>query len=644
MEYMIAEKTFSGSYMQTVSKPTRVDFDYDSSDLKLSKATPINQQVCDKNNRSGRVCEHLEEGVTILWQDNGKYQFFHWVNDGERIAEISLVAEPSFNISAPLDIKTERSRNFKFGLTKIEELEQRQLELSRQLEEATRNLVKEKEKREKILEAIALIEGDEEACQELAEVLEISIRDNAAELTQQKKAAKLAVDFQKIRANKITEAGFPVGCEIESMEGGKRFKVIGYNFQEALSETLEVVDNNKEKNFVNPEQYKVVETQVPGGTHQKAATIAIDYYKSLARKIVEAGFPVGCRIKSVDDGEELKISGYRFSDNDPSNLKVLEVVSDGGETKFVNPEQYKVAGERTSNDAQLDEATLALEEKILVLGVHKQALAKDNERLREKIKTLETGVQEVDDLSSELIMLRKESQDYFKKYKEIKAKKEELEQQMYGVRDERDLAVQQLNKLKAEQDSWGKHPERFGGEASHVVEDSGQVTIDIDHSQEAPDPDDFKTKEEFEVAWQQWLDSSSGMEDELAQQIDAESVFVQEKVASQEEEKRTKILSVGDIVSADDGMTGTVLDIKDDQITVRVPEGDRVYKRAELRWVQSQIQQVSASQDAIAFIEQVQRTIKGITWQDIRSACKCDSSALRDMKLWARTKIQKQLI
>jgi DNA (cytosine-5)-methyltransferase 1 len=50
-------------------------------------------------------------------------------------------------------------------------------------------------------------------------------------------------------------------------------------------------------------------------------------------------------------------------------------------------------------------------------------------------------------------------------------------------------------------DSW--NPVHFG-EVPRIVEDNGQATIFFDGSEEPPEPDDFKSVEEFEEAWKQW--------------------------------------------------------------------------------------------------------------------------------------------
>jgi hypothetical protein len=61
-----------------------------------------------------------------------------------------------------------------------------------------------------------------------------------------------------------------------------------------------------------------------------------------------------------------------------------------------------------------------------------------------------------------------------------------------------------------EDQEWGElndahrwNPADFG-EAPRQVEPSGQVLIFFDTTREPPEPDDYRSPEEFEQAWQQW--------------------------------------------------------------------------------------------------------------------------------------------
>ncbi|MBD2492621.1 hypothetical protein [Aulosira sp. FACHB-615] len=50
-------------------------------------------------------------------------------------------------------------------------------------------------------------------------------------------------------------------------------------------------------------------------------------------------------------------------------------------------------------------------------------------------------------------------------------------------------------------DRW--NPAHFG-DAPRVIEESGQVSVFFDPNLEPPDPDDYRSLQEYEQAWQEW--------------------------------------------------------------------------------------------------------------------------------------------
>jgi DNA (cytosine-5)-methyltransferase 1 len=70
-------------------------------------------------------------------------------------------------------------------------------------------------------------------------------------------------------------------------------------------------------------------------------------------------------------------------------------------------------------------------------------------------------------------------------------------------------------------DSW--NPAHFG-ETPRIVESNGQATVFFDDSEEPPEPDDFKTVEEFEEAWKQWELSPEKYKLEVGDRIEEMSV------------------------------------------------------------------------------------------------------------------------
>ena len=88
-----------------------------------------------------------------------------------------------------------------------------------------------------------------------------------------------------------------------------------------------------------------------------------------------------------------------------------------------------------------------------------------------------------------------------------------------------DVAIAQLEKLKQTEDSW--RPEQFG-EVPHVVEDGGQLNVDV-VAPEPPLPEDYPTVEEFNNAYAKWEESTDD-EDELAQFADPDQIYEDTKV------------------------------------------------------------------------------------------------------------------
>ena len=74
-------------------------------------------------------------------------------------------------------------------------------------------------------------------------------------------------------------------------------------------------------------------------------------------------------------------------------------------------------------------------------------------------------------------------------------------------------------------ESW--NPAHFG-EVPRKIEANGQATVFFDNSEEPPEPDDFKTVEEFEEAWKQWELSSQKYKVEVGDRIDSERHFAGE--------------------------------------------------------------------------------------------------------------------
>ncbi|MBW4666529.1 MAG: hypothetical protein KME60_03535 [Cyanomargarita calcarea GSE-NOS-MK-12-04C] len=300
-------------------------------------------------------------------------------------------------------------------------------------------------------------------------------------------------------------------------------------------------------------------------------------------------------------------SGEEFSINLDGDLEFAETKAELARVRRALEREVAASDERSremdalraevanqAHNSQIDEVeALRSENKSLIL---------DYQELNKKLDFFKSEIRENDSLSAEVLKLRKENENYQQRYDGIKAQKEQIEQDFFAVRADRDAKVQELKNKTTNPYS----------------------TID-EHIDAMPPSEAVELVEEPKSA----VKSSASLS--------------------------LRVLEIDDIVSVPTGGLGTVIRFSGDIVVVgQLLNGETVetcYDVGELRWISSY--QESAPAETLVeapdlkyeqFLAKIAKAYgwNTLTWQDVRSLVDCKAEGFKELSLAKATKVQKE--
>ncbi len=304
-------------------------------------------------------------------------------------------------------------------------------------------------------------------------------------------------------------------------------------------------------------------------------------------------------------------------------------------------------------------------------------LLKDYEELKKKHDFFVVSMREQDDLSNEVLKLRKENENYLQRYEGIKAQKDQVDGDFYAVRADRDRLAQALKSrgdsdqiahleemLAAAKRQLGERDEEIGileekfETVVEELEEERQLNAD-EKLQRAlvaeAERDELKAAVQILAARNKVLEASvNGADVEVVLPADSPSPDIEVEKNPTLELTNARILQINDVVQIPTGGCGSVVRFEGSKIVVNTVLGDVEYDRKDLAWVSSYTLPVDPAiveepteegnkyQNFLAKICKSSTAWNRLTWIDISKLFGKDKEGFKEIGLTGQTKAQRE--